>query len=262
MNQLLEVILRYNRANPKSFIEEVLMPFLDELGLDYDVDAHYNVYIVNGESPKDLYIAHADTCDSEDTPMFKELEVVSSIVALPSNTEHKCLGADDGAGVYILMKLLEAGIEGHYLFTTGEERGLIGMSYWVSQSHNIDTLVGVENCYEFDRQGTEELIVFQSGKLMADLHWAFKLSEELGAYGLDMYPSSKGVYTDNFLLEGIVPNVVNIAVGYSQQHSKYESLDTRHVENLLRAWISMKPEHGAYDYCYDYIDYDKPDFSW
>jgi hypothetical protein len=253
MNLLLRTILEYNRAEPKAFIEEVLLPFLDDRGLDYEVDVHYNVYVGNGDTSKDLYIAHTDTCDRVDTPRLKFVDTIDveagDLIAYLPTSNHRCLGADDGAGVYILLSLIDANVDGRYLFTTGEEKGLIGMRYWMSIPYNVESLVGVENCYEFDRQGEHEIIVVQSGQQMADYDEAFKLSEELCACGLELYPSSQGVYTDNIELWGIVPNVYNIAVGYQSQHTPNEWLNVTFVEKLLGAWLILK---GCTPYGYDF----------
>lgn len=258
MNPLLREILSYNRADPIPFINEVLLPFLDEFNLDYEVDKEWNVYVETDPEATTLYLSHTDTCDSmKDHGVRKEFIEEDGLVSLKS--KHSCLGADDGAGVYIMMKLIEAGISGKYLFTTGEEVGLVGMSYWIETTDLDTVLFGVERSVEFDRRGTNEIIMYQCGQKMATFDDAFKLSEDLCSRGMEMYPSNRGVFTDNLLLEGIVPNNYNIAVGYENQHTRKEYLDTDFVEQLLEAWIAME-SMNSYSFnsrlqSYTYDDY-------
>jgi len=256
IDPLLETILKYNRANPVPFIEEVLLPFLDDLGLDYEIDKEYNVYVSNGNTADTFYIAHTDTCDRVSDPVFKDLSVENGFINL--NSAHSCLGADDGAGVYILLKLLEHNIEGRYLFTTGEEIGLIGMSYWIDDPYNVEQLQGVERCVEFDRKGENEIIIEQSGKRLADVELSLELSDEFDSYGMALFPSTRGVYTDNILLDGIVPFVVNISCGYVHQHTPRETLNYVFLDNLLYAWMAMEryrlPVWEDYDLSYG-LDY-------
>ena len=39
-----------------------------------------------------------------------------------------CLGADDGAGVFLMLEMIDANVEGTYIFHRGEERGGWGSS--------------------------------------------------------------------------------------------------------------------------------------
>ena len=252
MNELLETILKYNRANPETFIKEVLFPYLDSYNIEYEVDEEYNVFFSTNDAAENLYIAHTDTCDRLDSPKFKELEVSPKgfVKLKDENGPHSCLGADDGAGVYMLMKLIESGIEGKYLFTTGEESGLIGMKHWLNQECNLAELKSIQNCYEFDRRGESEIIIEQSGTRMADLEEALVLSERISDFGLNMRLSTGGIYTDNYLLAGLVPNVYNLSVGYFGEHTRQEVLYFGHVEQLLYAMISIGQD-AIYPEIYD-----------
>lgn len=240
MNEMLESILVANRGEPSKWIHAFLLPKIQEMGYGCIVDKENNVYIppLDGSKTKVLFVAHTDTVD---TPSLgdRKLETAGEIVALAPDQPNRCLGADDGAGVYILLRLLEAKVEGGYLFTTGEERGGIGVNFFIQ--HNSDTLRKFDMCLEFDRYGYQEIITEQSPGTCASDTFALSLARLLNATeeSFDYYPSPEGLYTDNADLSEFIPECVNVSVGYYGHHTNNEWLDFGHVERLINALLVL-----------------------
>jgi di/tripeptidase len=69
-----------------------------------------------------LFVAHVDTVHRKEGP--NKIKQTST----HWYADGAALGADDGAGVAMLMHLLHAGVHAYYVFTQGEECGGIGLS--------------------------------------------------------------------------------------------------------------------------------------
>ena len=91
-----------------------------------------------------LFTAHVDTVHRDQGP--------NKIRKTPTSWHAEGgvpLGADDGAGCAMLMRLLHSGVPAYYLFTQGEECGGIGASY-VAQ--DVEFLKQFDRAIAFDRQ--------------------------------------------------------------------------------------------------------------
>ena len=237
LDKLLEDILVANRAEPDEWINNWLVPKLKEMGCELIIDEEMNVYVPPTGDDKVLFVAHTDTVDNM-SHGDRELEVKDNIVSLAKGQTNNCLGADDGAGIYILLKLILAGVEGGYLFTTGEESGGIGVDHFISR--NKVELERYSMSLEFDRYGYDEVITHQAPGMCASESFAETLCDILNATGsFELKPSEMGIYTDNADLSEIIPECVNIAVGYYGHHTKSEWLDMAFVEDMIQAMVAM-----------------------
>lgn len=158
-------------------------------------------------------------------------------IFLDKTSQSSCLGADDGAGIYIMLKMLQHKVPGTYIFHVGEERGGIGSKALAASK--ADWLKNHKIAVAFDRPNTTEVIRMQRGVVGASYTCAKALSEALNAFGLNYEPSDKGVYTDTAEYFGLIPECFNLGVGYTSQHTPSEILDYAHVEALLDACIQL-----------------------
>jgi hypothetical protein len=176
-------------------------------------------------SNRTLFVAHVDTVHRKEGPnKIKQ-----------TNThwyaDGAALGADDGAGVAMLMHLMYAGVPAYYIFTQGEECGGIGAT-WLAK-HWGDGLAKFDRAIAFDRRGIDSVITHQGrGRCCSDA-FADALSDALNADLTLMYlPDSTGVYTDTAEFIEVIPECTNISVGYYSEHSDKESLDILHFQAL------------------------------
>lgn len=148
-----------------------------------------------------------------------------------------CLGADDGAGVWMLLKMIEAKVPGAYVFHRGEERGCIGSYAMATDKNDKKWLEWFDIAVAFDRPKDFEVITHQAGAECCSQKFAKalcdKLNGEVGDQTLKFEPSNRGGVTDTKQYRGIIAECVNVAVGYYDHHTTDEYLDYGHLKALL-----------------------------
>ena len=197
-----------------------------------------------------LFSCHMDTVHSnaESNGSFQDLAydpTFGHIVLAPGSTSG-CLGADDGAGIYVLLRMIESKVPGSYIFHTGEERGGIGATAMLAKRK--DWLDNFSRAIAFDRavqqQDSPEVICSQGGVPCASLQFGGALVDALNAHSAlfadDWVISHKGTFTDTKVYRGVIPECVNLGVFYARQHSPQEFLDVAHLESLVTAACKIK----------------------
>jgi hypothetical protein len=142
------------------------------------------------------------------------------------------LGADDKAGVSVMMYMMAHNVPGVYYFFLGEERGGIGSNKVASVFESIEHLKGVKRCISFDRRNYYSVITQQLGRECCSDEFATELAKELNKSGLKISLDPTGIYTDSAQFTGIYSECTNISVGYQNEHTKYESQDITHLIRL------------------------------
>lgn len=197
-------------------------------------DAYGNYWMTVGDNPRTMFSAHTDTVHREDGR--QGVELIDGVLYLKKNTE--CLGADDGAGVWLLRELILHGVPGVYVFHRDEESGGRG-SQWVADNLR-DELLTLDHCIAFDRAGYGDIITHQAGGRCCSDTFA----KALGV-ALNMYPSGGGVFTDSANYTDAIPECTNVSVGYHNQHGPIETLDVAFLiglrDQLLRIDYSKLP---------------------
>ena len=191
-----------------------------------------------GSGARVMFACHTDTVDSPNVTEVKTLEYDPDFgrVTLAKESTGDCLGADDGAGVWMLLKMIEAKVPGTYVFHRGEERGCVGARQLLE---NASRWLGeFDLAVEFDRPGDTEIITHQAGQRCASDTFGRALQKALEPkVSLDL--SNRGVFTDVRVYRGVIPEVVNIGVGYRGRHSRGEELDVGYLTKLLEAVKSV-----------------------
>jgi hypothetical protein len=202
-------------------------------------------------SNRTLFVAHVDTVHRKEGP--------NKIKQTPTYwyADGAALGADDGAGVAMLMHLMHAGIPAYYIFTQGEECGGIGATHLAK--HDAKLLAEFDRAIAFDRRGIDSVITHQGrGRCCSDA-FADALSAALNEDMTLMYlPDNTGVYTDTAEFIEVIPECTNISVGYYSEHSDKESLDIIHFQALadrvaLIDWDSLPTDRDPT--VVEYIDW-------
>lgn len=172
-----------------------------------------------------LFVAHVDTVHRKEGP--NKIRKTDT----HWHADGAALGADDGAGVAMLMHLLHSGVPAYYVFTQGEECGGIGAT-WLADNWK-DGLAKFDRAIAFDRRGIDSVITHQGrGRCCSDV-FADALSAALNDDMTLMYlPDSTGIYTDTAEFIDIIPECTNISVGYYSEHSENEKLDIIHFMAL------------------------------
>jgi hypothetical protein len=193
-----------------------------------DPDHHGNYIKVIGKRPAVAYTAHTDTVHKVEG--VQTLTIEDDFVTSMTGS---CLGADCTTGIWLMLGMIEAGVEGVYVAHAAEEIGGVGSTALVKD--NPPWLDDIAACISFDRYGTESIITHQGGSRTASDEFAASL-----ALALDMpflKPDTGGTYTDSLEYAHIVSECTNLSVGYYNQHSIGESQDLLYSEMLLERLI-------------------------
>jgi hypothetical protein len=185
-----------------------------------------NYFLKIGES-KTIFASHLDTACKD------QVDVQHRIQGNIIKTDGKSvLGADDKAGVVVLLYLIEKKIPGLYYFFIGEEVGCIGSG---DASTDVEFFKNYDRIISFDRRGTDSVITYQSSLRCCSEGFAESLSKELNKRGLNFKPDNTGVYTDSAEFTSVIPECTNISVGYYKEHTYAEHQDIEHLRKLCRA---------------------------
>ncbi len=223
-----------------------------KLPQDLEIDEFGNLYKQIGDNPSCMFTSHLDTASHE---KCKVKHVFEGDFVKTDGTS--ILGADDKAGVTIMLYMMKMGVKGLYYFFLGEERGCIG-SKKVAQKHKETPLHNIKKVISFDRRGTDSIITFQSSQRCCSETFALDLSEKLNRLSkaeksiqleFNYSGDPTGIYTDSYQFMYIYPECTNISVGYYSEHTRSERQDLVHLEKLAKTcvlidWEELKVERN------------------
>lgn len=207
--------------------EEELFKFF---GKKFQKDEFGNLFLQIGDSDV-MFTSHLDTATAAKTSIKHVFE--ENFIKTDGTT---ILGADDKAGVTIMLYMIENKVPGLYYFFLGEEVGCIG-SRKVANKHKTEKLPHIQKVISFDRRGTDSVITFQSGGRCCSEEFGEALSKLLNeADSTFKYKNDPtGVYTDSAQFVTVYPECTNISVGYYSEHTFSERQDISHLEKLAKA---------------------------
>jgi hypothetical protein len=190
-----------------------------------------NYFYKVGES-RSIFAAHLDTVSKEwgnVTHLFD-----GNLIKTDGKTT---LGADDKAGITILLWMIQNNVPGLYYFFIGEEVGCIGSGNAAKFgffSGNYDRIIS------FDRRDVSSIITFQSSSRCCSDDFADALCKELNQTRKMSYKKDTGgVYTDSAEFTHLIPECTNVSVGYYKEHTTNESQDIIHLTNLAEACVHV-----------------------
>ena len=158
------------------------------------------------------------------------------------------LGADDRAGVFAIMKIIQSGYRPSIIFTTGEESGGIGARIFVNKfatpASDLNYLI------QLDRRGAVDAVFYNCAN--------DEFTKYVESYG---FIENWGTFTD---ISTICPRWkiagVNLSIGYEDEHSTSETFHINHFFATVDKVKNMIDDCGELDkpfeYIYDYSLYD------
>lgn len=245
---------RYTYGN-----EDDIIKLLPEF--EFQKDEFDNYYIIietpEGEYSDNMFTCHLDTVSnsygSKDTSVKHKID--GDFIKTDSNTN---LGADDKAGMVIMLNMISENIPGLYYFFIGEEVGGIGASSVAEHYDNAvknKTFPKINRCISFDRGKYDCVTTVQSRNRCCSDEFAHKLSKELNFYNLllsevttledykwhkEFYkPNDDGGRTDSYRFIDLIPECTNISVGYFSEHTVYERQDIKFLELLSQTVLRI-----------------------
>ena len=254
-----------------------IIKLAEKLGYEPYQDAHGNIVVDNlGSSSAQsrvMFTSHTDSIHRNAAHTTQKLKRDGDTITvdLAKTPESTCLGADDATGNYIMLRLLQAGVKGVYVFFRDEEIGGLGSNYFATNPMAKPLIEQLTHCISFDRLGYDSIITHQlCGRCASDM-----FADELGKRikeadptgTLDLSADPTGSFTDSANFADLISECSNISVGYFKQHTVKESQDIGFVEKLTAAlekidWETL-PAHrdplevdygSLYDDGYGYVD--------
>lgn len=178
----------------------------------YNTDAYI---LAEGTLPICL-VAHLDTVFAK-TPSEIYYDKKMQVLWSPQG-----LGADDRAGVYAILEILEAGYRPSIIFTMAEEKGGLGAKQLVKDMPDCP-LVGLKAIIQLDRQGKDDCVFYD-----CDNDDFTKFIESFG------FNTDIGSYSDiSFIAPVWGVAAVNLSVGYVDEHSYSERLFIEALEETI-----------------------------
>lgn len=230
------------------YLKDLIPPYFKK-------DVAGNFYHVVGDNPDTMFNCHFDTVGGD-----KRIVAVEEDNGLIKSDGTSILGADDKAGVVVLLYMIEAGVPGLYYFFLGEEVGCIGSGklskYLTEKSEKQNIKINKKNLLldfpsdniyknirkvvSFDRMGYTSVITHQMNQRCCSDEFANSLAKELNKYGLNFEIDDSGVYSDSAEFADIYPECTNLSVGYFSQHTNKETQDIDFLESLCKACVKVK----------------------
>jgi hypothetical protein len=183
-------------------------------------------YVIEVGKSKTMFSCHVDTVHREGGKQTIKFNKKDNTYY---KTDGKPLGADDTAGCWLMLEMIDAGVPGTYVFHRGEECGGIGSSYIAENMPKF--LEQFDRAVAFDRRGATSVITHQGWSRCASDDFAEALAMELNKNPECMYmPDDSGIFTDTANYVDYIPECTNIACGYANEHSGSETL---HIPTLF-----------------------------
>jgi hypothetical protein len=164
-----------------------------------------------------LICCHLDTV-SPVKPLPPDIITAKDTLSLDPRSKALCLGADDRAGVWIALQLLDYYNVGCF---HGEEKGCLGSTAYAKTRPRHCCYIGV------DRRGSDELATYgYDNPTLLDL--------------FSQYQQTRGSFTDCSALAGITDKpCLNLSVGYQNEHTRQEILDLDAMYQTLHTLQSV-----------------------
>lgn len=217
-----------------AFVEEFCMDLPDAWQ-----DGYGNVHVEVGTGSETLFSCHTDTVHRAGGTqnVLYDQNTAHAFIDNVKQPSANCLGADDGAGVWIMREMILASKKGYYIFHRDEETGGQG-SAWIAKNMEKE-MRKFKRAIAFDRKGTEDIITRQRGGQCCSFSFATELGKQLTEVGIPNMKSDTGSFTDTANYIHLIQECTNLSVGYYYQHGPRETLDVKFLDRLRKAAIKL-----------------------
>lgn len=180
-----------------------------------NIEANSTFILAKGNIPVAL-VAHADTVFPTPPTEFY-FDSQKSIMWSPDG-----LGADDRAGIFAILKILQdKHLRPHVIITTDEERGCVGSAKLAMKYPKFPA--EVKFLIQLDRRGENDSVFYDCTN--------DEFEEYVNKFGFE---TAWGTLSDISVLApawGVA--AVNFSVGYQNEHSLTETLNIQHLYNTI-----------------------------
>ena len=219
-NLLVSLLKIYDQYKCKKLVTEVLANIYSLEDTDhYAIEDTPHYTYVPGTIPV-LLVAHCDTVCYQPVDRIGICPSDDGKSNALTNMEQAPLGADDRAGIFLILKIVAEGYRPHILLTTDEEIG--GRGALAAADEMI--IPDVKFILELDRQGSHDAAMYECDNV--------DFMTMLEQYGFE--PVS-GTFSDIcFFAPDWDIAAANLSVGYYHEHTPWEMLVISDMENTLK----------------------------
>lgn len=215
--------------------EEDVMQFMPKSELTKDEWGNYYKVIGNSDT---MFTSHLDTADRGEGKKVSILSYEKDGDEMFMTDGTSILGADDKAGVAVMLYMMAHNVPGVYYYFIGEERGAIGSSKVADNFDTIPHLRGIKKCISFDRRNYFSVITSQLSQTCCSNEFAQSLANELNKSGLELRLDNTGVFTDSASFMDLIAECTNVSVGYFSEHTHDEMQNISYLERLAKACVA------------------------
>ena len=224
---------------------------LDEMGKHYARLDNTLYHIVDGNS---IYLsAHLDQVATNGRAEHIYQADNGCIGAFNSKWQRTSLGADDKNGVWIILKMLEAGYEFDWSITESEEVGCVG----IKKIENILPESTADYCIVLDRKGNSDIL--NKG---GSTNYCEGLAYNLKNFFKNGYVVTTGTLSDTQTICKYIESV-NMSVAYHDPHRATEITDYNRlveikndIERLFKEeFVHYPADPEDYKETYSYTNY-------
>lgn len=230
--------LCYPRSDKDSQLElrdEFIQQFKDS-NLDPFLDGYGNLYVTIGATNV-AFTSHLDNVD-RGTSKHNKLSTSKGIVSLHPDSESTCLGADDAAGLFIMLTMIHNRVPGLYCFFLDEEIGCLGSIHASTYEQHI--FENIDHMISFDRKGYSSVITHQMGEQCCSTEFSTALCDQLTNLAPCKFnPDPNGSYTDSYSFIHMITNCTNLSVGYFNQHTRQETQDLDYLLAIAEVYSKV-----------------------
>ena len=238
--ELLMEILRTRRPHKSRAETRFAVDYLDSVsGMETDGFGN-RILTINGEGDSICYTSHIDTVHNSGGK--QNIRKSNDVITLANKSKSNCLGADDAAGIWLMLEMIRAAKPGLYIFHRAEEIGGLGSDFIATHTPKI--LDKIDCVISLDRYGFDSIITHQGDFCASDI-FAKSLAVALDMPNLE--PDDSGLFTDSANYVELVGECTNLSVGYFGHHTARESLDMRFLCYLREKLIAMDCSKLIYD---------------
>lgn len=159
------------------------------------------------------------------------------------------LGADDRAGIFAIIKILQDGLRPSVILTTGEEEGGVGACA-LTTAHPDCPIPGLKYMIELDRRGSNDCVFYDC--------YCPEFVDYVESFG---FCERWGSFTDiSFLMPEWEIVGVNLSVGYEDEHTHTEILNIGPLFDTIQKVKKMLQEKNIPDFKYDELTI--PNSAW
>lgn len=219
--ELMEQILTLPTDSLLRALKKILKNFYEEDSL---CATDYYLY-AKGEIPI-LLVAHLDTVS-----LIPPMEIYYDQEKKVMWNHGDILGADDRAGVYAILTLLNEGKRPSIFFSTDEERGATTTLKFINEIGA--SFQPVNYMIELDRQGRNECVFYDRPSR--------KFKKYIESFGFN---TKIGSFSDIYLLgPAFKTPSVNLSAGYDDEHTNQEILHTDWLMEIIDKVRQMLDSH-------------------